>query len=92
MRGNQACRGGANVHVQDVLQASAGLDRDELGPLGLVIFVGLYVVATVFCIPVSVLTLGAGAVFGVALGAVRVSMGATLVATAAFLVGAASGA
>ncbi|MEO8427485.1 MAG: TVP38/TMEM64 family protein [Verrucomicrobiota bacterium] len=59
----------------------------KLGPWGPVIFVGIYVVATVFFIPGSVLTLGAGAVFGVALGSVCVSIGATLGATAAFLVG-----
>src|SRR5215831_2319682 len=73
-------------HVQDVLKAA--LDWiGKLGPLGPVIFVGLYVVATVFFIPGSVLTLGAGAVFGVALGSVCVSIAATLGATAAFLVG-----
>ena len=38
-------------------------------------------------VPGSVLTLGAGAVFGVALGSVYVSISATLGATAAFLVG-----
>jgi uncharacterized membrane protein YdjX (TVP38/TMEM64 family) len=52
-----------------------------------VIFVGLYLVATVLFVPGSVLTLGAGAVFGVALGSVCVSISATLGATAAFLVG-----
>ena len=73
-------------HVQDLLKAT--LDWiGKLGPLGPVIFVGLYVVATVFFIPGSVLTLGAGAVFGVALGSVCVSISATLGATAAFLVG-----
>ena len=73
-------------HVQDLLQAV--LDWiGKLGPLGPVIFVGLYVVATVFFIPGAVLTLGAGAVFGVALGSVCVSISATLGATAAFLVG-----
>src|SRR6476659_6231415 len=73
-------------HVQDLLKAT--LDWiGKLGPLGPVIFVGLYVVATVLFIPGSVLTLGAGAVFGVVLGSVCVSIGATLGATAAFLVG-----
>ena len=73
-------------HVQDLLKSA--LDWiGNLGPWGPVIFVGLYVVATVLFVPGSVLTLGAGAVFGVALGSVCVSIGATLGATAAFLVG-----
>ena len=73
-------------HVQDGLKAA--LDWiGNLGPLGPVIFVGLYVVATVLFIPGSVLTLGAGAAFGVVLGSVCVSISATLGATAAFLVG-----
>jgi len=73
-------------HVQDLLKAA--LDWiGKLGPWGPVIFVGLYVVATVLFIPGSVLTLGAGAVFGVALGSFSVSISATLGATAAFLVG-----
>src|SRR5881628_496885 len=73
-------------HIQDLLKSA--LDWiGELGPWGPVIFVGLYVVATVLFVPGSVLTLGAGAVFGVALGSVCVSISATLGATAAFLVG-----
>ena len=71
-------------HVQDLLKSA--LDWiGNLGPWGPVIFVGLYVVATVLFVPGSVLTLGAGAVFGVALGSVCVSISATLGATAAFL-------
>src|SRR6516165_11581223 len=74
------------LHAQDLLKAA--LDWiGKLGPWGPVLFVGLYVVATVLFIPGSVLTLGAGAVFGVALGSVCVSISATLGATAAFLVG-----
>ena len=73
-------------HVQDWLKEA--LDWiGKLGPWGPVIFVGLYVVATVVFVPGSVLTLGAGAVFGVVLGSVCVSISATLGATAAFLVG-----
>jgi uncharacterized membrane protein YdjX (TVP38/TMEM64 family) len=74
------------LHVQDLLKSA--LDWiGNLGPWGPIIFVGLYVVATVLFVPGSVLTLGAGAVFGVALGSVYVSISATLGATAAFLVG-----
>src|SRR5438105_10495926 len=73
-------------HVQDLLKSA--LDWiGKLGPWGPVIFIGIYVVATVLFIPGSVLTLGAGAVFGVGLGSVCVSISATLGATAAFLVG-----
>ncbi|MBI4345460.1 MAG: TVP38/TMEM64 family protein [Elusimicrobia bacterium] len=59
----------------------------ELGPWGPAAFVGLYVLATVCMVPGSLLTLGAGAVFGLARGSVIVSVAATLGAAAAFLVG-----
>jgi uncharacterized membrane protein YdjX (TVP38/TMEM64 family) len=58
-----------------------------LGPWGPAIFVLLYVAATVLLLPAVVLTLGAGAVFGVAQGFLMVSVGATLGATAAALIG-----
>jgi uncharacterized membrane protein YdjX (TVP38/TMEM64 family) len=73
-------------HVQDLLKAA--LDWiGKLGPWGPVIFIGIYIVAAVLFVPGSVLTLGAGALFGVVLGSVCVSISATLGATAAFLVG-----
>jgi uncharacterized membrane protein YdjX (TVP38/TMEM64 family) len=59
----------------------------ELGPWGVVVFVLVYVLAAVFLLPAVVLTLGAGAVFGVAEGWLIVSAASTLAATAAFLVG-----
>jgi len=59
----------------------------QLGPWGPIIFIALYVVAAVLFIPGSVLTLGAGAVFGVVWGSIYVSIASTLGATAAFLVG-----
>ncbi|MBX3745658.1 MAG: TVP38/TMEM64 family protein [Verrucomicrobiae bacterium] len=60
---------------------------EELGVWGPAIFVGVYVVATVCLVPGSVLTLGAGAAFGVVRGCLYVSLASTLGATAAFLVG-----
>lgn len=74
------------LHLQDRLRL--GLDWiAQLGPWGALLFIGLYVVATVLFIPGSALTLGAGAIFGVVWGSVYVSIGATLGATAAFLIG-----
>jgi uncharacterized membrane protein YdjX (TVP38/TMEM64 family) len=58
-----------------------------LGAWGPVLFIALYIVACVLFVPGSVLTLGAGALFGVVRGSIYVSIGATLGATAAFLVG-----
>lgn len=59
----------------------------SLGVLGGITFIALYIVATVAFLPGSILTLGAGVVFGVVLGAVYVFIGATLGAIAAFLIG-----
>jgi uncharacterized membrane protein YdjX (TVP38/TMEM64 family) len=58
-----------------------------LGPWGPVALAALYVVACVLLVPGSVLTLGAGFLFGIPVGAVTVSVGSTLGAAAAFLVG-----
>jgi len=58
-----------------------------LGPMGPLIFVALYIVACVLLLPGSILTLGAGVLFGVVNGSIAVSIGATLGATCAFLVG-----
>ena len=72
--------------VQDLLQQALAW-IGGLGPWGVVLFIAIYVAATVFFVPGSVLTLGAGAVFGVVWGSVYVSIAATLGATCAFLVG-----
>jgi uncharacterized membrane protein YdjX (TVP38/TMEM64 family) len=60
---------------------------DALGPTGPALFILIYIVACVLFVPGSALTLGAGAIFGVVRGSVFVSIGSTLGATAAFLVG-----
>lgn len=60
---------------------------DALGSVGAIAFIGLYVVATVAFLPGSLLTLGAGVVFGIVWGSVYVFVGATLGAIAAFLSG-----
>lgn len=59
----------------------------ELGPLGLAVFIIIYILATVLFIPGSLLTLGAGFIFGIVKGSICVSIASTLGATLAFLVG-----
>jgi uncharacterized membrane protein YdjX (TVP38/TMEM64 family) len=60
---------------------------ESLGIVGGIAFIAIYIAATVAFLPGSILTLGAGVVFGVFLGAVYVFIGATIGAIAAFLVG-----
>ena len=60
---------------------------ESLGPSGMAVYALLYIVACVFFIPGSLLTLGAGAIYGVVTGSILVSISSVLGATAAFLVG-----
>lgn len=65
---------------------SATTRLQALGPWGPVAFVGLYVVACLTAIPGSILTLAAGAVFGIVGGVAAAFGGAMLGSVAAFLV------
>lgn len=56
-----------------------------IGPIGYVIYALVYAVCVVLFVPASILTLGAGAIFGVVAGTIVVVIGATLGATLAFL-------
>ena len=58
----------------------------EMGTTGILIFIGVYALATVLLAPGSILTIGAGFAFGLSKGFLAVSAGATLGAAAAFLV------
>jgi len=60
---------------------------EQLGVWGPMIVAAFYIVACVALLPGSVLTIGAGAAFGVVVGTATVSIGSTLGAGAAFLVG-----
>lgn len=57
------------------------------GIIGVLVFIGLYAIATVAFVPGSVLTLGAGVIFGLVFGSIYVFFGATLGATLAFIIG-----
>ncbi len=58
-----------------------------MGMWGPVVFLVTYIIATVLFIPGTILTLGAGVLYGPLAGSVLVSISATLGAFAAFLVG-----
>ncbi|HXW84355.1 MAG TPA: TVP38/TMEM64 family protein [Candidatus Binataceae bacterium] len=75
-------------HFGGVAALSSPLDRiSHLGPLAPAAFVLIYVVACVLFVPGSILTIGAGVIFGLVRGSILVSIAATAGATAAFLVG-----
>jgi uncharacterized membrane protein YdjX (TVP38/TMEM64 family) len=77
-----AHRFGAGPWLANVLDWIRGLGA--LAPLA---FMAIYIVACVAFVPGSILTIGAGVIFGVVRGSIFVSIAATLGATAAFLVG-----
>jgi uncharacterized membrane protein YdjX (TVP38/TMEM64 family) len=58
-----------------------------LGTAGLVLYAAAYAVLTVFLMPVFLMTIAAGFFFGLGPGVAAVSAGATLGASAAFLIG-----
>jgi uncharacterized membrane protein YdjX (TVP38/TMEM64 family) len=58
----------------------------KMGVTGILIFIGVYAVATVLLVPGSILTFGAGFAFGLWKGFLTVSVGSTLGAALAFLV------
>ena len=60
---------------------------NDLGAIAPIAFILIYIIATVAFLPGSILTLGAGVVFGIVQGSIYVFVGATIGATLAFLVG-----
>ena len=60
---------------------------NSLGAIGGIVFIGIYIIATLAFLPAALLTLGAGVIFGVTWGSIYVFIGATLGAIAAFLGG-----
>jgi uncharacterized membrane protein YdjX (TVP38/TMEM64 family) len=75
-----------NPGVQAALKAPLEW-MQGFGPLAPVLFILAYAAACVLLVPGSLLTLGAGAVFGVVWGSVYVSIASTLGASLAFLAG-----
>ncbi len=69
-------------HVMGVLQWTQGL-----GFWGPLVMAAFYILACVLLLPGGIITLAAGFLFGVVTGTITVSIGSTLGASAAFLVG-----
>lgn len=61
--------------------------KQDLGPWGPLVLAVAYVPLTILAVPASILTLGGGYLFGLPVGFVADSIGATIGSTAAFLVG-----
>ncbi len=81
-----ATSSGFNFNPQELLRN--GLQWVEnLGAIAPVAFILIYIIATVAFLPGSILTLGAGVLFGIFEGSIYVFLGATIGATLAFLVG-----
>lgn len=75
-------------HFNIQLQLMRLLDWiSSLGAVGALLFVLVYIAATVLFLPGMILTLGAGFLYGVGIGVVVVSIGSTLGATLAFVIG-----
>lgn len=77
---------------QDIWDSQIALQQvftqlQQWGWGGVLAFIGLYILATVALIPGSLLTLGAGLLYGIVQGTLYVFVGASLGATAAFLIG-----
>ena len=73
-------------HPQELLHQTLGWIQ-HLGWIGGGVFILLYICATIFLIPGSILTLGAGFVFGIVWGSIYVLIGALIGETCAFLLG-----
>jgi uncharacterized membrane protein YdjX (TVP38/TMEM64 family) len=76
----------SSLNLQEFLQ-NALQWINSLGAIGGIVFIGIYIIATLAFLPAALLTLGAGVIFGVIWGSLYVFIGATLGAIAAFLGG-----
>ena len=77
---------GLSLNPQALLQNILSWIQN-LGAVGAFVFIPIYVIATVSLVPGSILTVGAGVVFGVTWGSIYVFIGAILGETLAFLLG-----
>jgi len=74
------------INLQEILTNTLQWIND-LGPSAAIVFIIIYMVATVFFFPASILTLGAGIIFDIFFGSLYVFIAASIGASLAFLVG-----
>jgi len=74
------------INLQEILTNTLQWIND-LGPSAAIVFMIIYMVATVFFFPASILTLGAGIIFDIFFGSLYVFIAASIGASLAFLVG-----
>lgn len=74
------------INLQEILTNTLQWIND-LGPSAAIVFIIIYMVATVFFFPASILTLGAGIIFDILFGSLYVFIAASIGASLAFLVG-----
>ena len=77
---------GLNLNPQALLHNTLSWIQN-LGIVGALAFISIYIIATISFVPGSILTVGAGVVFGVTWGSIYVFVGALLGETLAFLLG-----
>lgn len=76
-----------NLPIDKVLKHILLWIKQDLGPWGPLVLAVLYIPLTILAVPASILTLGGGYLFGLPVGFVADLFGATIGATAAFIVG-----
>ncbi|XP_059660519.1 uncharacterized protein LOC132306927 [Cornus florida] len=76
-----------SLPVEKILKDFLQWVKEELGPWGPLVLAVAYIPLTILAVPASVLTLGGGYLFGLPMGFIADSIGATIGATAAFILG-----
>ncbi|KAE8009692.1 hypothetical protein FH972_006116 [Carpinus fangiana] len=76
-----------SLPVEKILKDFLLWVKQDLGPWGPLVLAIAYIPLTVLAVPASVLSLGGGYLFGLPVGFVADSIGATIGATAAFILG-----
>ncbi|XP_029116381.1 uncharacterized protein [Elaeis guineensis] len=77
----------ATLPMEKILKDFLVWIKQNLGPWGPLVLAVAYIPLTVLAVPASILTLGGGYLFGLPIGFIADSIGATVGATAAFLLG-----